>query len=212
MNAPGSPSSPLQTMYLTGSSVCAATCAHFLPVGKPFVAADGEIFLDGLGIDVTAVLKHAAGLELVERDVLLTLADAVLALIAEAIDEFTAEDGLLDDLVDVVHGDLGVEPAFRLDANQRALFAEAVAAGLLQADGVAAVVVIERNLAGHAQRVHAVLQRLIHVQVAAGDAAGAAADEDFPLFRFARRHAGLLQGAELGKRCEFLSHLLRPPL
>ena len=35
MKAPGSPSSPLQTMYFTGSSVCAATCAHFLPVGKP---------------------------------------------------------------------------------------------------------------------------------------------------------------------------------
>ena len=35
MKAPGSPSSPLQTMYFTGSSVCAATCAHFFPVGKP---------------------------------------------------------------------------------------------------------------------------------------------------------------------------------
>ena len=91
MKAPGSPSSPLQTMYLTGSSVCAATCAHFAPgrearaaaaaqtgiahglhdlvrlhleqgLGQRAVAADGQVLLDGFRVDVAAVLEHAAGL------------------------------------------------------------------------------------------------------------------------------------------------------
>ena len=34
MNAPGSPSSPLHTTYLSFTG-CFATSAHFLPVGKP---------------------------------------------------------------------------------------------------------------------------------------------------------------------------------
>ena len=34
MNAPGSPSSALQRMYLTSLSCCWANC-HFMPVGKP---------------------------------------------------------------------------------------------------------------------------------------------------------------------------------
>ena len=35
MKAPGSPSSPLQTMYFTGSSMCRRTLSHLRPAGNP---------------------------------------------------------------------------------------------------------------------------------------------------------------------------------
>ena len=244
MKAPGSPSSPLQTMYLTGSSVCAATCAHLRPVaggefplqaggearaaaaaqagiahglddlvrlhleqglGQRAVAADGQVLLDGFRVDMAAVLEHAAGLLFVKRDVLLALIQFAVLLVAQALDEFAAEDGLLDDLLHVADLALRVQPALRLDAHQRAHLAKAVAAGLLQADGIG-MVLGQGHLARDAELVHALFELVVDVQVAAGDTARAAADENFTFFRVARGHVVGLQGAELLQGFDSLTH------
>ena len=55
------------------------------------------------------------------------------------------------------------------------------------------------HLARDAELVHALFELMIHVQVAAGDTARAAADKDLALFRVARGHVVGLQGAELLK-------------
>ena len=81
---------------------------------------------------MAAVLEHAAGLLFVKRDVLLALIELAALVVAQALDEFAAEDGLLDDLLHVADLALRVQPALRLDAHQRASFAEAVAAALLE--------------------------------------------------------------------------------
>ena len=82
---------------------------------------------------------------------------------------------------------------------------KAVAAGLFQADGVG-VVLGQGHLARDAQLVHALFELMIDVQVAAGDTARAAADEDLALFRVARGHVVGLQGAELLQGFDSLTH------
>ena len=97
MNAPGSPSSPLQMMYL-GAAGSARQAAHFLPVGKPApprprrpdapisatmssgahlcqglgqaeVAVPGDVFVDALGVDASAIAQDDEPLVLEELDV-----------------------------------------------------------------------------------------------------------------------------------------------
>ena len=95
--------------------------------------------------------------------------------------------------------DLGVEPAFGLDADQRAHLAEAMAAGFLDAGGVAAAALVEAELKGGVVRGHLIFQLLIHGEVAAGSAAGAAADQDLALLMTAGLHELFLQGAKILK-------------
>ena len=174
-------------------------------LGQRAVAADGQVLLDGFRVDMAAVLKHAAGLLFVKRDVLLALIQLAVLVVAQALDELAAEDGLLDDLLHVADLALRVQPALRLDAHQRAHLAKAVAAGLLQADGIG-MVLGQGHLARDAQLVHALFELMIDVQVAAGDTARAAADEDLALFRVARGHVVGLQGAELLQGFDSLTH------
>ena len=174
-------------------------------LGQRAVAADGQILLDGFRVDVAAVLKHAAGLTLVKRDILLPLIELAAPIVAEALDELPAEDGLLNDLLHVADLALGVQPALGLDAHQRSHLAKAVAAGLFQADGVV-VVLGQGDLAGDAELIHALFELMIDVQVAAGDTARAAADKDLPLFRLACGHVLGLQRAELLQGFDSLTH------
>ena len=224
MNAPGSPSSPLQTMYLTARAAAAAKAgvgdllndlfpAHLEQgFGQRRVAADGEVFLNALGVDVAAVLQHAAGLLLVEGDVLLPLVELAVLLVAQALDKLAAQDGLLDDLFHVLGVNLGIEPALRLDAHQGAHLAEAVAAGFLDAGGVAAAAVVERKLVCGAVLGHLLFQFLVHGEVSARRAARAAADKHLALFMAARLDVLLLQGAEFFQIPDFFTHGFRPPL
>ena len=174
-------------------------------LGQRAVAADGQVLLDGFRVDMAAVLEHAAGLLFVKRDVLLALIQLAVLVVAQALDELAAEDGLLDDLLHVADLTLRVQPALRLDAHQRAHLAKAVAAGLFQADGVG-VVLGQGHLARDAQLVHALFELVVDVQVAAGDTARAAADEDLTFFRVARGHVVGLQGAELLQGFDSLTH------
>ena len=89
--------------------------------------------------------------------------------------------------------------------HERAHLAEAVAAGLFQADGVG-VVLGQGHLARDAELVHALFELVVDVQVAAGDTARAAADENFTFFRVARGHVVGLQGAELLQGFDSLTH------
>ena len=93
-------------------------------LGQRAVAADGQVLLDGFRVDMAAVLEHAAGLLFVKRDVLLALIQLAVLVVAQALDELAAEDGLLDDLLHVADLTLRVQPALRLDAHQRAHLAK----------------------------------------------------------------------------------------
>ena len=61
MNAPGSPSSPLQTTYLT-FSFCPATCDHFLPVGNPAPPRPRSPESNTLFITASGVISNTASL------------------------------------------------------------------------------------------------------------------------------------------------------
>ena len=61
-------------------------------------------------------------------------------------------------------------------------------------------------------RGHLIFQLLIHGEVAAGSAAGAAADQDLALLVTAGLHELFLQSAEILKTFYSFTHPLKPPL
>ena len=95
------------------------------------VAVARDVVLDLLRVDDAAVAQDDAVLLLVERDV--RLGDELLRLlrvVAEALDDAALDEVLGDDLLDVVLLHLDVERALGEDLDDRALLAEAEAAGL----------------------------------------------------------------------------------
>ena len=176
-------------------------------LGKSGITPDGKILFDAFGVDVTAVLQHAAGLLLIERDVLLALVKLTVLVIAEAFDKLAADQGLFNDLLHIRNFYLGVQPAFRLDAHQRAHFAEAVAAGFFEAGhGAAAFGEVEGDFTGNALRIHLGLQFVKDLEVPACRAAGTAADQHFALLVFTGADACFLQGFEFFEVADSLSH------
>ena len=162
---------------------------------------------------MSAVLEHAAGLLFIERDVLLALVELSVLVIAQTLNELSADQGRLDDFLHVVGADFGIKPAFRLDADQRSHLAEAVAAGLLDSGRLrGAVGEVQRDFKSRVVQGHLVFQFLVDLQVSAGRAAGAAADQDLALLVLPRFDAFFLQSLEGFQAVQFLTHLLRPPL
>ena len=107
------------------------------------VAVARDVVLDLLGVDHAAVAEHDAVLLLVERDV--RLGDELLRLlgvVAEALHDTALHEVLGDDLLHVLGLDLDVERALGKYLDDRALLAEAEAAGrddlhlLLEAGGL----------------------------------------------------------------------------
>ena len=124
MNAPGSPSSPLQTMYFLGE-LCRRAPSHFRPAGNPppprpgggvddvladllighleerllkaGVAALGDILLDILGVTAAAVLQHHPVLLLIEGDIRLPGIGHPVQVVHQPVDDLPAQNGLLQE-------------------------------------------------------------------------------------------------------------------
>lgn len=129
MNAPGSPSSPLQTTYFC-SAFCALTCAHFLPVGKPPPplprSLDSEIF----GVDDAAVAQRDSLLLLIELSLVETL-DGVAGhgvVIEQVLDYSALDEVLVNYLGDVLNLYLAVERTLGIDNDYRTQGAQTEAA------------------------------------------------------------------------------------
>ena len=101
-----------------------------------FKAAGGDVVLDPLRVDATAVAQNNPLLHAVKLDVAVVAhglaADRVF--VEEALDGLAVAEVGGNDFRDVVERDMGVENAFRLDHRHRALLAETVAAGEIDID------------------------------------------------------------------------------
>ena len=147
--------------------------AHAQSLGKALIAAVGDEFENILRVDAAAVVQHHALLKVVEQHVAVAGAGGVVVFVLEvqAFHGLAFHDGGDDDLFSVFGLHADVEEAAGVADDQRADFAEAVAAG---DDDVHLVV--------QAMGVDGGLKGVLHRAAAGGMAAGAAADEDLMLF------------------------------
>ena len=201
MNAPGSPSSALQTTYLRSPSAL-RQASHLRPVGNPApprprrperltssrtasgpisrarasarVAAERDVVVDGRGVEQLAVAQQQAPLAAVEREFLLRAARRLrLGVGAEQPHHRVAEHRLLDDLGGVVHADVAVDDAVGVHAEQRAALAVPQAAR-------------GPDLEVRAALRHLGAERLDDLERALGSAAGAGAHGDDPALGVSR--------------------------
>ncbi|OQC18537.1 MAG: hypothetical protein BWX70_03487 [Verrucomicrobia bacterium ADurb.Bin070] len=97
---------------------------------KRLVAVAGDVFVDLIRVDHAAVTQHDAKLLLVEVDALDADVDLALVLVVEQAGDHAAfDDVLFDDDRRVLGFDLDIEGVLRQDLDDRALLAEAQAAG-----------------------------------------------------------------------------------
>ena len=138
-------------------------------------------------------------------------------LVEQALHHLPLQDGLFDDLIAVLQLDMGIEDALRLDLDQRTHLAEAVAAALFQIDAVPLGLgdVLGLALLGQAHvdvqspAGALLLDVVIQLQRAAGDTAGAGAQQDLPLL-IGQRPLGL-HPADLQPFSIHISHGRHPP-
>ncbi len=143
---------------------------HFAQgLGQGLVAVGGDILLDLLGIDAAAVAKDDEPLALEEIDVRHPghgrpsgLGDVHMLGHRTALEQV-----LLDEVGDVGRGQPLIEDVVRLDEDDGALLAEAVAAGGH-----------DEHLVGQTPPGDLLPEGLFELEGAAGDAAGPGADED----------------------------------
>ncbi|MCK7491286.1 MAG: hypothetical protein MZW92_05875 [Comamonadaceae bacterium] len=159
MNAPGSPSSALQRMYLTspcglagkgplhtGGEPAAPTAAktgflHLVDdlvrvhlgqgLGSCHIAVTGDVLVDLFRVDESPVLQDNELLLAEERDIQHVGNGRFRCglLVHEPLDRTALDDVLLDDLRNVFGLHVLVEGAFRIDDHDGACSTEAVAAG-----------------------------------------------------------------------------------
>ena len=147
-------------------------------------AVDGNVALDGIGVDAAGIFQDQTGLLAVEGDVLLAGIDLAVLLVGQALDQLTADDGLVHDLFAVLELDLGVEPALGHEADQGTHLAEAVTSALFEADSLLVVVFLhEVDVYGKTALLHQLLEPVIDLQGSAGDTSGSAADKDAAFFQ-----------------------------
>ena len=98
----------------------------------------GQVVVDGEGVDLAVQRQDDAVLQLVERDVALEgeLFVGRGVAIEQPLDDAVADDAGLDDRLDVARLETRIEDALGAHDDDGALFAEAVAAGLDDLDGL----------------------------------------------------------------------------
>ena len=118
-------------------------------------------------------MQHHALLEIVEEHVAVAVAGrlAGTALVVQAFHRLAFQHGGLDELVGIFGLHADIEDAAGVEDDQRAEFAEAVAAGDHDAHAVVQAVVVD-----------GLLQGVAHVHAARRGTAGAAADENLVFF------------------------------
>ena len=175
---------------------------------KGGVTAQGQIFIDVLGIAAARVLHNHAVLALIEGDVI-TVHVLTLALVEQTVDDLVAEDGFFNDLVAVLHLHMGVEDASRLDGNERADLTETVTAALLQVQTLLARLVLQLHADLETLGLNGGFEIVVDLHRAAGHTARTCADQNLhtlPLAEYFRL------GAERDKLCSCqLTHLRPPP-
>jgi hypothetical protein len=148
-------------------------------LGQTGVAARGDVVLDVGRIERAVVAEHQPALVLIERHLMLVrefFAGRGVN-VKQPVDDLAGQHRLFDDLRRVFRLHVLIEHVLRPDDEQRAAFAEAVAAGLAEFDAV-----VEATLGQF------LFERRDDFFRAAAFAAGAAANGNHRLGRVARRH------------------------
>ena len=146
---------------------------------KAGVAALGDVLLNILRVAGAAVLQNHPVLLLVEGNILLPGVGHAVQMVHQAVDDLTAQDGLFDDLMTVLGPHMDVHDAHGLDVDQGAHLAEAVAAAHLHVEALLLVgVVLQSHVHLKAPLLALGLDVVVNLHGAAGDAAGAGADQD----------------------------------
>ena len=175
---------------------------------KGGVTAQGQIFIDVLGVTAARVLHDHAVLSLIEGDVI-AMHVLPLALVEQTVNDLIAEDGFFNNLVAVLHLHMGVEDARRLDGYQGANFAETVTAALLQVQTLLARLVLQLHADLETLGLDGGFEIVVDLHRAAGHTARTCADQNLhtlPLTECFRL------GAERDKLCSCqLTHLRPPP-
>ena len=146
---------------------------------KGGIAALGDIFLDILRVAAAAVFQDDPLLPLIEGDILLPGIGHAVQMVDQTVDDLAAQNGLFQDLAAVLGLHMDIQDAHGLDMHQRAHLAEAVAAAHLHMDALFRFgIVLQAHIDGQAAGLALGLQIFIDLHGAAGDAAGAGADQD----------------------------------
>ena len=146
---------------------------------KRAVTALGDVLLDVLGVRRAAVSQHHAVLLFIKRDLLLLRIRHAVQMINKAVDDLAAEDGLFQNFVAVLGLNVNVHHTQRLDVHQRAHLAKAVAAAHFDVQALLLVrVVLQPHIDLQPARFTLGLEIVVNLHCAAGNAAGARADEN----------------------------------
>ena len=145
---------------------------------KGGVAPLGDILLDVLGIAAAAVFQHHPVLLFIEWDIRLPGIGHPVQVVDQAVDDLSAQHGPLQDLVAVLRGDMDIHDPHGLDMDQRTHLAKAVAAAHLHMEALFLIrVMLEPHVDGKPPPLTLGLDILVDLHGAAGNAAGAGADQ-----------------------------------
>ena len=121
---------------------------------KRTVPTQCQIFFQGIGVDVSAMLQYISSLFFIERNFFLLAIDLPVFLIRQALDVFPTQHGLLQNLFTIFWLHLDIQVSARLQANQRPHFTKAVAAALFQADRFVVRLFFQTHFAANAAFLH----------------------------------------------------------
>ena len=156
---------------------------------KGGVAVLGQIFVNILRVGGAAVFQHDAVLLMIEGDVLMFLIGHSVQLVEQPGNHLAPQQGLLDDIVAVLHLYVGIEDAVGFDLEQGTHLTEAVAAAALEVDvvglGLGGLVLPEKaHMDVQAPALALLFQFVVDIQRAAGDTAGTGADKNLAALCF----------------------------
>ena len=135
---------------------------------------------------MTAVLENNSRLLFIEVNIFLTFSYVAVCRISQTSDVFAADDGFVDYFFAIFGVNFDIQPALRLDANQRSHFAEAVAAAFFQTDRRLVRFLFQLDAAWYAAFLEQLFKTFKNLKRTAGHTACAGANENSALFGFNR--------------------------